>query len=124
MVAIAFFFVGVVVAAISKNFTYMLVGRSVQGIGGGGVIAMTDIIVTDLVPLRFRGKWNGIIAGTWSIGSVSGPIIGMWDSINPEGCCFKGCSWLMISFSGGAFAGSATWVSATSLPIFNIDSNS
>lgn len=37
---------------------------------------MTEIVVTDLVPLRWRGQWAGIIAGMWSIGSVSGPIIG------------------------------------------------
>lgn len=37
---------------------------------------MTEIVITDLVPLRFRGQWAGIIAGMWSIGSVSGPIIG------------------------------------------------
>jgi len=37
---------------------------------------MTEIVVTDLVPLRWRGQWQGIIAGMWSIGSVSGPIIG------------------------------------------------
>jgi MFS family permease len=37
---------------------------------------MTEIVVTDLVPLRYRGQWAGIIGGMWSIGSVSGPIIG------------------------------------------------
>jgi len=37
---------------------------------------MTEIVITDLVPLRWRGQWAGIIAGMWSIGSVSGPIIG------------------------------------------------
>ncbi len=37
---------------------------------------MTEIVVTDLVPLRFRGQWAGLIAAMWSIGSVSGPVIG------------------------------------------------
>ena len=37
---------------------------------------MTEIVITDLVPLRYRGQWAGIVAGMWSIGSVSGPIIG------------------------------------------------
>ena len=37
---------------------------------------MTEIVVTDLVPLRYRGQWAGVIAAMWSIGSVSGPIIG------------------------------------------------
>lgn len=37
---------------------------------------MTEIVITDLVPLRYRGQWAGIIGGMWSIGSVTGPIIG------------------------------------------------
>lgn len=68
--------VGVIVAAVANNFTTLLVGRSIQGIGGGGLIALTEIVVTDLVPMRFRGQWFGIISGMWAIGSVSGPVIG------------------------------------------------
>lgn len=73
---LVFFMVGVIVAALANNFTTLLVGRSIQGIGGGGLIALTEIVVTDLVPMRFRGQWFGIISGMWAIGSVSGPVIG------------------------------------------------
>ena len=73
---LVFFMVGVIVAAVANNFTTLLVGRSIQGIGGGGLIALTEIVVTDLVPMRFRGQWFGIISGMWAIGSVSGPVIG------------------------------------------------
>ena len=37
---------------------------------------MTEIVVTDLVPLRYRGQWQGLIAAMWSLGSVTGPVIG------------------------------------------------
>lgn len=86
MVALVLFLVGAIVASVSQNFGALLVGRSLQGIGGGGIIALTEIVVTDLVPLRFRGQWFGIISGMWSIGSVTGPIL------------------------GGAFAQNVTWV--------------
>ena len=76
MVALLFFLIGAIVAAVSNGFSTLLIGRSLQGIGGGGLIALTEIVVTDLVPLRLRGKWFGIISGMWSLGSVSGPIIG------------------------------------------------
>ena len=76
MVALVLFLVGAIVAGVSKNFGALLVGRSLQGIGGGGLIALTEIIVTDLVPLRLRGQWFGIISAMWSIGSVTGPIVG------------------------------------------------
>ncbi|OJJ46149.1 hypothetical protein ASPZODRAFT_66930 [Penicilliopsis zonata CBS 506.65] len=76
LIAVAFFFVGAVVCAVAKNFTYMLVGRSIQGLGGGGIIALTEIIVTDIVPLRLRGQYFGLLSAMWSLGSVTGPILG------------------------------------------------
>ncbi|KAH8690754.1 major facilitator superfamily domain-containing protein [Talaromyces proteolyticus] len=76
MTSLVFFFVGAVVSAVAKDFTYMLVGRSIQGVGGGGIIALTEIIVTDIVPLRLRGQYFGILSAMWSIGSVTGPILG------------------------------------------------
>ncbi|KAJ5765774.1 hypothetical protein N7520_005333 [Penicillium odoratum] len=76
LVAILFFCVGAIVAAVAKNFTYMLVGRSIQGVGGGGIIALSEIVITDIVPLRYRGKYFGIMSAMWSLGSVTGPILG------------------------------------------------
>ena len=70
--AVTLFLVGVLMAALSNNFGLLLAGRTIQGIGGGGILAMTEIVVTDLVPLRYRGQWAGIIAAMWSIGSVTG----------------------------------------------------
>ncbi|KAJ5238343.1 hypothetical protein N7468_002962 [Penicillium chermesinum] len=76
LVSLLMFFIGTVFCAIAKSFTFMLVGRSLQGSGGGGIIALSEVIVTDLVPLRLRGKYFGILSAMWSLGSVSGPILG------------------------------------------------
>lgn len=76
LTGLVFFAVGAIVCALAKEFATLLVGRSLQGIGGGGLIALTEIVVTDLVPLRLRGQWFGIISGMWAIGSVTGPVIG------------------------------------------------
>ena len=54
----------------------MLLGRTIQGVGGGGIILLNDIIMTDLVPMRLRGAYSGVIGGVWAFGSVSGPVIG------------------------------------------------
>lgn len=54
----------------------MLAGRTIQGVGGGGIILINDLLITDLVPLRQRGAYFGIIAGVWALGSISGPVIG------------------------------------------------
>lgn len=67
---------GIGISSVAHNFTVMLAGRSLQGVGGGGVILLNDIIITDLVPMRLRGAYFGIIGGVWALGSVSGPVIG------------------------------------------------
>lgn len=86
LLGILFFCIGAILAAVAKNFTYMLVGRTIQGVGGGAIIALAEVIITDLVPLRHRGKYFGIMSAMWSLGSVTGPIL------------------------GGGFAQSVTWV--------------
>ena len=72
LVSLVFFLIGALVGALAKNFTHLLVGRSIQGVGGGGIMVLSEIIVTDLIPLRFRGNWFAIIAAMWALGTVSG----------------------------------------------------
>ena len=68
--------VGIIISGVAQNFTAMLVGRTIQGVGGGGIILLNDIIITDLVPMRLRGAYFGIIGAVWGLGSVSGPVLG------------------------------------------------
>lgn len=76
LISLVFFAVGAVICAIANDFTYMLIGRSIQGVGGGGIISLSEVIITDLVPLRWRGQYFGILSAMWSAGSVTGPILG------------------------------------------------
>ncbi|KUI57113.1 hypothetical protein VP1G_04445 [Cytospora mali] len=71
-----FFAAGSLVAALADNFSVLLAGRTIQGIGGGGLLALTEIVITDLVPLASRGQWLSVMSGFWAIGTVSGPLIG------------------------------------------------
>ncbi|KAG6818797.1 hypothetical protein H0H93_001569 [Arthromyces matolae] len=50
--------------------------RTVQGIGGGGILQLVMIILSDIVPLEERGKYGGLIAAMWAIASIVGPLIG------------------------------------------------
>jgi MFS family permease len=74
--AVGVFLAGTVICAVSKDMMLMLVGRTVQGAGGSGIIALSNVLITDLVPLRHRGNWVGILGAVWALGSVSGPIVG------------------------------------------------
>ena len=54
----------------------LIIGRAIQGVGGGGINMMIDLIVCDIVPLRERGNYLGIIFAVFSVGTSMGPFIG------------------------------------------------
>jgi MFS family permease len=76
LVGLTFFTVGAITAALSKDFTALLVGRSIQGVGAGSISTLTYVIVTDMVSLKERGKWFSLITLMWAFGSVTGPVVG------------------------------------------------
>jgi MFS family permease len=61
IVALIMFTTGSILCAAAHNIGTLLVGRSVQGIGGGGIMVLSLVIFTDIVPLRFRPKWYGTV---------------------------------------------------------------
>lgn len=76
LISLGFFTLGTVVCCASQNFTQLLAGRSVQGIGGGGILALGLVVLTDIIPLRQRPVFIGINQISWALGSISGPLLG------------------------------------------------
>ncbi|KAJ7644806.1 iron permease [Roridomyces roridus] len=74
--SIAFFALGSALAGASQNMPMMIAARTIQGIGGGGILTLSEILVADLVPLAERGLYQGIVAITWAIAAYCGPSIG------------------------------------------------
>ncbi|EED17140.1 efflux pump antibiotic resistance protein, putative [Talaromyces stipitatus ATCC 10500] len=74
--ALFFFTVGSIVAGVSQSMDILLLGRVLQGIGGAGILPMTQIVLCDIVPLRFRPKYASVSQIAWAIGSITGPMIG------------------------------------------------
>ena len=68
--ALTLFTAGTIISGAATDFTHLLIGRSIQGVGGGGIIALTYVVVTDLVSVRERGKWFGLISLVWALGTV------------------------------------------------------
>ncbi|RAH51263.1 MFS general substrate transporter [Aspergillus brunneoviolaceus CBS 621.78] len=73
---VSLFTLGTILSAVAHDFHLFLAGRSLQGIGGGGIMASCIVITTDIVPLRQRPTYYAIVQMAWAIGTLAGPVVG------------------------------------------------
>ncbi|KAI0012186.1 major facilitator superfamily domain-containing protein [Xylariaceae sp. FL0662B] len=64
------------IAGGANTSSMFISGRLVQGLGAGGMVMLIDLIVCDLLPLRERSTYLGIVLGACAVGSLVGPVIG------------------------------------------------
>ncbi|KAL4993119.1 MFS general substrate transporter [Aspergillus recurvatus] len=76
ILAVVLFGVGSAVSGAAKSTAALIAGRTIQGIGGGGINVLVDIIVCDLLPLRERPKYMGVIFSVFAVALSLGPVIG------------------------------------------------
>lgn len=74
--AILIFLLGSLVSAMAPNMLVLVIGRAIQGAGGGGLFALAQTVIGDLVPPRERARYAAWIAGTWAVASIAGPLLG------------------------------------------------
>ena len=74
--AIGIFVAGSIISALARSMLALVVGRAIQGIGGGGLAALAMTVIGDVVAPRERGQYQGYISGMWGIASLAGPIVG------------------------------------------------
>lgn len=74
--AILLFTIGSVVCSVATTVNHMLIGRTIQGIGGGGIMSLNLIVLSDLIPLRERSKYIGLVQLVFGLGTCLAPILG------------------------------------------------
>ena len=72
LVAIGLFTVASIGAALSPDFTWFVIWRGVQGLGGGGLMILAQAIIADIVPARERAKYMGPIGALFGLSAVIG----------------------------------------------------
>jgi EmrB/QacA subfamily drug resistance transporter len=74
--AIVIFVIGSMLAGLSQSMWQLVATRAMQGLGAGGLMALTFAIIGDIIPPRERGRYQGYFGGVWGLASVAGPLLG------------------------------------------------
>lgn len=74
--AIVIFLIGSVLSGMSHSMLQLILFRSLQGIGGGGLMVGAQTIIADVVSPRDRGRYQGIFGAVFGVTSVVGPLVG------------------------------------------------
>ena len=75
-VALVAFVASSAVAGLSQETWHLIAARAVQGLAAGGVMALSMVVITDIISPRDRGRYVGIMGGVMSIGTLGGPLLG------------------------------------------------
>jgi EmrB/QacA subfamily drug resistance transporter len=92
--AIITFLIGSLLAGASQNMTQLIFTRALQGLGAGGLMALTFVIIGDIVAPRERGKYQGYFGAVWGLSSVAGPLLGGFFSDNATILGISGWRWI------------------------------
>jgi MFS family permease len=76
MASVALFIVGSGVGGGATGPGMLIAGRTVQGAGAGGIYVLLDIVCCDLVPMRERGKYLGLMFSWSGVAAALGPPVG------------------------------------------------
>lgn len=93
LVAIGLFTLASAGAGFAQSFVELVVWRGVQGLGGGGLIILSQAIIADIVPAKERGKYMGPMGALFGVSAVAGPLLG---GLFTDHADWRWCFWVNI----------------------------
>src|SRR5437899_5951571 len=76
LVAIGVFALGSIACATAPTMSVLILARGLQGLGGGGLISLSQTIIADVIPPLERGRYQGYIGMVFASSSIGGPVLG------------------------------------------------
>ncbi|MEL7977571.1 MFS transporter [Isoptericola sp. F-RaC21] len=75
-VALVIFVLASAAAGMAQSPEWLIVCRVFQGIGGGGLSALAQVIMASMIAPRERGRYSGYLGATFAVATVGGPLLG------------------------------------------------
>lgn len=100
-IAIVVFVVTSLLAGLAQNMPQLIAARALQGIGAGGLLALTQAIMADIVSPRERGRYTGYLGASFGVATVAGPLIGGF-LVDTPALGWRWCFYVGIPFAVAA----------------------
>ncbi|KAM5431966.1 hypothetical protein McanMca71_005937 [Microsporum canis] len=94
------FLIGSLLCGVSINIKMLIGSRVIQGVGGGGLLTLVNICVSDLFSMRTRSLYFGIIGIVWAVSGIIGPVIG---GLMTQYTTWRWCFYINLPIDGVAF---------------------
>ncbi|NUP01440.1 MAG: MFS transporter, partial [Nonomuraea sp.] len=101
--ALGLFVAASLVAGLSQNMGQLIGARAVQGLGVGGLSALAQVILGDIVSPRERGRYSGYMGAVFGISTVAGPLLGGF-IVDTDWLGWRWCFYVVVPFAVVAFA--------------------
>ena len=91
---------GSILAGLAESMEWLIACRVLQGLGVGGMTALVQVILSDLVSPRERGRYSGYLGAVFGVGTVAGPLIGgaVTDALSWRWCFYVGVPFAIAAF--------------------------
>ncbi|MEV5607478.1 MDR family MFS transporter [Streptomyces sp. NPDC052225] len=74
--ALSVYALGSLVAGVAQNPGTLIAARVIQGVGGGGLAALSQVVLAAMISPRERGRYSGYLGATFAVATVGGPLLG------------------------------------------------
>ncbi|KXX79423.1 putative HC-toxin efflux carrier TOXA [Madurella mycetomatis] len=97
LIAVGVFWIGSLLSAVSRDMGMLIAARAIQGVGGGGIVILVNVCISDLFSMRRRGIFFGVMGMVWAVASAVGPVLG---GVFTSRVTWRWCFYINLPISG------------------------